>query len=173
MTQAQEKKFERGNLLGITKFPTTDGSAKAIGSTRRIKVNTEVKVTETRSGNGSFISFRTNIYGDSSIRDLKYSLNGALLKEDNRYGVGVRVSIYARTEGQKQYLLNNLAKGATIDGLHGTFTIDPTYGVQFSVNSTEVGFIHRSENTGAEIEDVDSVPFAEEMPAEDAGEFQI
>lgn len=167
MTQTQTAGFEnkQGNLLGVTKIQTADGSAKAVVSTRRITVNTNPVIRETNSGNGWFLSFMTNVYGDFSIKALKYGLNNPIMQE-SEYGISVKVSIFIRSKAQKEYFEKTIVKGAKIDGLHGTISMDPKFGVQYSVQSNEIGFIHKPEGHTASAAN-EEVPFDS---SEDAGE---
>lgn len=77
---------KQGNILGITKIQTADGTAKATPmSTRRVTLTTAPILHETKSGNGWFLSAKFNIYGEQSIRRLKFGLNDAAsIQEDER-----------------------------------------------------------------------------------------
>lgn len=141
-TQNNNYSAKAGNLLGITKIQTADGTAKAVMSTKRVKIGTQPHVNETKSGNGWFISARFNIYGEFSIRQLKFGLNDAAAIQEDQYGVSVRVSIYVKSKAQLEYLQSKLVKGATVDGFHGILSVDPKHGVQYNVQPSAIGFIN-------------------------------
>lgn len=148
---------KQGNILGITKIQTADGTAKAVMSTRRVTLTTAPIVNETKSGNGWFLSAKFNIYGEQSIRRLKFGLNDAAsIQEDEKYGVGVRMSVYIKSKAQMEYLQSQLVKGAKIDGLHGMLSVDPKYGVQYNVQASDIGFVHKPGSVEDDAEDIPS-----------------
>lgn len=157
MSTAQNNNYsaKQGNILGITKIQTADGTAKAVMSTRRVTLTTAPIVNETKSGNGWFLSAKFNIYGEQSIRRLKFGLNDAAsIQEDEKYGVGVRMSVYIKSKAQMEYLQSQLVKGAKIDGLHGMLSVDPKHGVQYNVQASDIGFVHKP----GSVEDTDDIP---------------
>lgn len=155
-----------GNLLGITKIQTADGTAKAVMSTKRVKIGTVPHINEAKSGNGWFINALFNIYGEFSIRQLKFGLNDAAAIQENEYGVSVRVSIYVKSKSQLEYLQSKLVKDSTVDGLHGILSVDPKHGVQYNVQPSAIGFINPPAAKG-ESEDIPSDEVAGVVVADD------
>ena len=171
-TQNNSYSSKQGNILGITKIQTSDGTAKAVMSTRRVTLTTAPIVNETKSGNGWFLSAKFNIYGEHSIRRLKFGLNDAAsIQEDEKYGVGVRMSVYIKSKAQMEYLQSQLVKGAKIDGLHGMLSVDPKHGVQYNVQASDIGFVHKP----GSVEDADDIPSDEVagVVVADEGEFVV
>jgi hypothetical protein len=167
MTQTQNTyASKQGNVLGITKIQTADGTAKAVMSTRRVTLTTAPIVNETKSGNGWFLSARFNIYGEHSIRRLKFGLNDAAAIVEDQYGVGVRMSVYIKSKAQMEYLQSQLVKGSKIDGLHGMLSVDPKHGVQYNVQASDIGFINKPGSADAE-DDIPSDEVAGDVVADD------
>ena len=166
---SEQKTTKTGNVLGVTRLQTADGSAKAVMSTRRIKINTNPKVRESKSKKGYFLSFLFGVYGESSIKKVKFGLNNpTALVEDPKFGVSIGTTVFARSEAQKDYLVSVLKKGAYVDGLHGTIHMDPTYGVQYFVDASELGYIH-SDNDD-ETDKSEDVPPVETDAADDSSD---
>lgn len=169
---SEQKTTKTGNVLGVTRLQTADGSAKAVMSTRRVKINTNPKVRESKSKKGYFLSFLFGVYGDS-IKKVKFGLNNpTALVEDPKFGVSIGTTVFARSEAQKDYLVSVLKKGAYVDGLHGTIHMDPTYGVQYFVDASEIGYIHSdNDNKTDKSEDVsDDVPPVETDAVDDSSD---
>lgn len=172
MTETNKQRENKtGNILGATKIQTADGSAKATLATRRIQVNTEPRVNQSNSGGTTFVSFLTNIWGTFSINRLQYVLNNpSAMTVDPKYGVTAKVSITCETKGQADYYVKALKKGAKIDGVYGTVTFDPQYGVQIRVRAGDTGFIQRPEGDTAPSTVSEDVPF-DAPTGDDDGEF--
>lgn len=167
-TQNNSYSSKQGNILGITKIQTADGTAKAVMSTRRVTLTTAPIVNETKSGNGWFLSAKFNIYGEHSIRRLKFGLNDAAsVQEDEKYGVGVRMSVYIKSKAQMEYLQSQLVKGAKIDGLHGMLSVDPKHGVQYNVQASDIGFVHKPGSVEDTDDDIPSDEVAGVVVADD------
>ena len=53
------------------------------------------------------------------------------------------MSVYIKSKAQIEYLQSQLVKGAKIDGLHGMLSVDPKHGVQYNVQASDIGFVHK------------------------------
>lgn len=115
------------NLIATVPFPSTDGKIRAIATFSTLVVNNAPRVNQTK--NGYVLSFPSNIYGDYGIKRLSGSLNN-YQPEVTRFGVSINVSIFARSEAQRDYYIDRLQKGAKLRTVQLSLSVNPPYGVE-------------------------------------------
>lgn len=129
----------------------------AVATLSSLKVNTDVRSTTTTSGKTVF-SFLANVYGEFGIKNLQYALGSNLEVTD--FGLSARFSIWANSEAQAKFFADHLVKGASLRSVQATFTVDPTYGLQATINGQ--AFIEDAKSTAVQAPAQDSFTVVEE-----------
>ena len=146
----QTKNTKATNVVAAKKLQTKDGSALAVTTFSVLPVNCDVKSKTIESG--TFLNFKSNVFGEYGIKNLSYALNNAQLDINPTYGsVSATVSIFVQNANQLAYYADKIKKGAKLRIVQADVTVSKEYGLQLNIKGGNIHFIEDPTQLNAKI----------------------